>query len=354
MKHHVPRRRHAFTLVELLVVIAIIAVLVGLLLPAVQKARDAAARSACQNNLKQIGLAVHAFHDSKTYLPSNHRLPTPGGPRTRWFTRVLPYLDQGNIAAGYDEAINWDAGGNAALTSTFLKVAICPSAPNPNRLDGNPDAGWAKTVPLVAATDYAAVYGVHPLFYSGTGLPAPANTDGLLIKSNGTVGGGVPDATVALTDAGDGTSNTIWAVESAGKPFLYNQGGVRQSAAPFGTVPPSGVNGGGWCRPASDIWLIGSFDRAGTIPGGPYAVNACNGFDHRDKYPITTIGSNPGTDWFGGTASTDGTGQIFSFHSGGANALLADGSVRFLDKDIAPGTVAALATRNGGEVVPKY
>ena len=142
--------------------------------------------------------------------------------------------------------------------------------------------------------------------------------------------------------------------ESAAKPFLYNQGGVRQSTSPFATGAPSGVNGGGWCRPASDIWLIGSYDKAGTVPGGPFAINACNGFDHSAAYPIVTIGSNPGTQWFGGAASTDGTGQIFSFHSGGANALFADGSVRFLDKDIAAFTIAALVTRNGGEIIPKY
>src|SRR5262249_13803854 len=97
-----------FTLIELLVVIAVIGVLVGLLLPAVQKVRESANRSSCSNNLKQIGLALHSYHDTKGYFPGNHRPPANNAIRERWFTKILPYLDQGNIWKSYDETTNWD------------------------------------------------------------------------------------------------------------------------------------------------------------------------------------------------------------------------------------------------------
>src|SRR5687767_3554974 len=168
MKSHLSARR-AFTLVELLVVIAIIGVLVGLLLPAVQKVREAAARTQCLNNLKQIGLAAHSYHDAKKVFPQNYRPASAASStvRVRWFTRLLPYLEQDQLHNRYDETTNWDSATNLPVTSTYLKIASCPSAPLPNRFDVNPSggAGYANP-PIVAVTDYAGVYGVHPSFIS--------------------------------------------------------------------------------------------------------------------------------------------------------------------------------------------
>lgn len=324
--------RTAFTLIELLVVVAIIAVLLGLLLPAVQKARESANRASCQNNLKQIGLALHGYHDSKGYFPGNQRPFATSSVRERWFTKILPYLDQGNIYSKYDETTNWDSPANLPFTSTFLKVAVCPSAPEPNRLDSNPAGplGWAAPG-TVAATDYGALYGVHNTFLQANGFTTQ-NWEGMLTKVDG--------RHVTTAEVTDGTSNTIFVAESAGRPFLYNQGGVRQNAS----FQIQGVNGGGWCRPASDLWLIGS-SKDGTQVGGPFTINATNGFDHQQQYPLQ-IGSPP--------LGVDPSGQIFAFHPGGANVLFADGSVRLLDQSIAPGIIGSLVTRAGGEVVPDY
>ena len=102
-----PRRRPGFTLIELLVVIAIIAILIALLLPAVQQAREAARRTQCQNNLKQIGLAVHTFHDTYRHLPVSNRPPTTGSKRLSALTRMLPYLDQAPLYNQYNQLLQW-------------------------------------------------------------------------------------------------------------------------------------------------------------------------------------------------------------------------------------------------------
>ena len=325
--------RKAFTLIELLVVIAIIAVLIGLLVPAVQKVRDAAKRTECQNNLKQIGLALHGYHDTKGYFPANHRLSATNSVRERWFTKVLPWLEQNNIFKNYDETTNWDSPANLPYTSLPLKVAICPATPNSSRLDGNPalGGGWANIASTVAVTDYGAIYGLHPTFLTANGITQP-NPEGILTKTDGQF--------VSIADVTDGLSNTLAVAESAGRPFLYNQGGTRANAN-YGI---NGVNGGGWSRPASDLWIIGS-DKTGTVVGGSYTVNVANGFDHGGQYPLQI-----GTPALG----TDPSGAIFSFHASGAHGLLADGSVRFLDQSLPANVISALVTRAGGENVPKY
>jgi prepilin-type N-terminal cleavage/methylation domain-containing protein len=354
MRHKTVRRRRAFTLIELLVVIAIIGVLLGLLLPAVQKAREAANRSQCQNNLKQIGLALHTYHDQYKLLPQNHRPASAaaGTVRERWFTRLLPFLEQGAIYSQYDQSSNWDSSttssppvaagypGNLTLTSQFLAIAQCPSAPNSSRLDYNPQpSGWTGT-PIVAVTDYAGSYGVHASFITANSstpsIASISNPYGVITNNVGS-----DTAPITLTDITDGTSNTIAVVESAGRPYLYNQGGIRQGT----DLTVHGVNGGGWARPASEFWLIGFQDKAGTIPGGAYTVNAANGVDTGGAFPLKTPTPPLGT---------DGSGQIFGFHGNIANVVLADGSVRSISTDISPAIIAALVTRANNDVVPKY
>jgi prepilin-type N-terminal cleavage/methylation domain-containing protein/prepilin-type processing-associated H-X9-DG protein len=330
MKHLIRSQRKGFTLIELLVVIAIIAVLIALLVPAVQKVRDAAKRTECSNNLKQIGLALHSYESAKGFFPGNHRLSAVNSVRERWFTKILPHLEEDNIYKNYDENTNWDSPANLPYTSIPLKIATCPAAPNGDRFDGNPAlaGGWANITATVAPTDYAAIYGLHPTFLAANGFTQP-NYEGILSKTDGQY--------IRTSDITDGLSHTIYVAESAGRPFLYNRGGTRVNA----NWAINGVNGGGWCRPASDLWIIGS-DKTGTVVGGAYTINVTNGFDHGGLYPLQ-IGTPP--------LGTDGSGAIFSFHSSGTNALFADGSVRFLDQSITPDVLGGLVTRAGAEPV---
>jgi prepilin-type N-terminal cleavage/methylation domain-containing protein/prepilin-type processing-associated H-X9-DG protein len=340
VKKNAVLRRQGFTLIELLVVIAILGVLIGLLLPAIQKVRDASNRAQCQNNLKQLALGLQNYHDAKKAFPQNHRPATASSSsvRERWFTKVLAYIEQGGLYGRYDETTNWDSATNLPVTSVPIKIAQCPSAPNATRLDLNPASGGFGAGGTVAVTDYAGVYGVHPSFIASVaGLQAFANPYGVITNNVSATGETAP---VTITDVTDGTSSPILLAESAGRPYLFNQGGVRQGL----DLTVHGVNGGGWARPASEIWVIGFADRAGTIPGGPYTVNAANGVDAGGVYPLTVP--------TGSLLGTDGSGQIFGFHGSIANVVFVDGSVHTLDSSISAAIVAALVTRANNDTVP--
>jgi prepilin-type N-terminal cleavage/methylation domain-containing protein len=349
------RLRRGFTLIELLVVIAIIAILIGLLLPAVQKVREAANRATCSNNLKQIGLGVHNFESSYRYLPANQRQVAAGGIRIRWATFVLPFIEQDALFRQYDQTRNWSHPNNLPVTSTPIKIYTCPSTPLPaNRLDGAPDGPGSPNVPstypgafdpsLVAVTDYGGFYGVHEsLATPGLGL-VPLDTTGQIGTGRGLVYK-VDDSSGAklrLASISDGLSNTLYVTESAGRPrWVVNK---TPQELPAGQA----INGGGWCRPASELGMFRGTDATGTQPSGPRAVNVTNAI----KFDISAY-TGTGIQTIGTPThyGTDGTSQVLSFHGGGVNCLSGDGSVRFVNESISVTNFAGFVTRDGGELI---
>jgi prepilin-type N-terminal cleavage/methylation domain-containing protein/prepilin-type processing-associated H-X9-DG protein len=350
------RPRSAFTLVELLVVIAILAILMGLLLPAVQNVRSAAARAACANNLKQLGLALHNYHDAAGRFPGGvvvtgaTNLLDDG--HATGLTYLLPHLEQANLRNLYRIDLPWHDAANSAAVGTRVKVFYCPA----NRADGGLDlapiaAQWNFPLPPFAAgTDYAFSKGAN----AGIGLdptkpPAAVRGPfGVAVRD----GDRVVKGTVTITELADGTSNTLAMGDAAGGnagfPVRDLSDSAKTAADPF-----TG-------RPAllEQSWgATGFADRSHPWYAGVLAVTAQFGLppDPRDE----PMNRSPGTPTVYGSDSSgfNQSGRDFvsgfrSLHVGGCNFLLCDGSVRFLRESIDPATYRALSTHAGGEVVP--
>jgi prepilin-type N-terminal cleavage/methylation domain-containing protein/prepilin-type processing-associated H-X9-DG protein len=291
------RRARGFTLIELLVVIAIIALLMALLLPAVQKVREAANRMRCANNLKQIGIALHLHvNDYGQALPPA-ALSTPAPLGTSWVAFLLPYLEMDNLARQYRFDLPVLAPENFTPVNTRLRLLECPTAEY--RLADYAPAGLPGFT--AAITDYGVTTGVSPTLAS-LGLVTPAGT--------GDSGAMLWDRKVKLAEIVDGTSNTLAVTEDAGRPQAWM--GRRQVSG--------WVSGAGWADPYNEFWVHGaSFD--GLTSPGPCAVNCTN------------------------------DNEIFAFHPAGANGLFVDGSVRLLPSQADIRIIAALVSRNGGEAV---
>ena len=290
------RAQRAFTLIELLVVIAIIAILIGLLLPAVQRVRETAARAKCENNLKQIGIALHAYHDTNSKFPSGWYGNWSSLQYTTAFVQILPYLEQTSLSAQTQTWLTANPGypWQAANPSIafIMPMYICPSNPLPTTVS----AASAGLNTPVALTSY--------LGCAGTSSGNPLSGDGVLYCNS----------TVRILDISDGTSNTILVGERPASADLQ-----------YGWWP--GAYGTGY---GDGDCVLGARDVA-------LATNAFGA-------PASNVGLRPGNPTNQGDAA-----HWWSAHTGGANFLFADGSTHFLPYS-ADSILPALCTRAGGEV----
>ncbi|PQO43752.1 DUF1559 domain-containing protein [Blastopirellula marina] len=297
-------RRRGFTLVELLVVIAIIGVLIALLLPAVQQAREAARRMSCTNNLKQIGLASHNYHDTfrqfSTVEFGSVAYANLSG--ASYFAAILPFLEQSNAYQLYDPSLSNSDPYNVTVTGQKIEAFLCPSAAQRREVGGTCDAGRAEGHYAVNVGSEAASA------YAGAGQ-----------QLNGAIVYGISSPTkTAFRDMTDGTSNTLLVGESA-----YNL--------------PDYTFSSGSCA--------GSPRYSFTYWANPYPSSIA--FSTETLY-------NPKDKQGDGIWDSSWTHAFRSEHSGGAQFVFVDGSVHFVADTIDATTLDALATRNGGEVIGEY
>lgn len=338
IRSHRATARRGFTVIELLVAVSIVGILLALLLPAIQQAREAARRMTCRNNLRQLGLALHNYEAAHGVFPPGKLAATAYGASRgdcdpeetvvednptacteyqSWTALCLPFYGQGNLANRMEYTSAWSDLVNRETVSTPLDVFLCPTSKG-RRVDGDHVHG-------AAATDYAAVMEVAKLVYTDVfGVPNPG-----LSARRGALAEHQANRSSEILD---GMSQTIVLAESAGRPEVYVLG-RRMSASLFAAytdddiVPtPNGYRtdkGIGWADPDAGFDVQGVADN-GVTSYGPRFINAIN------------------------------VNEAYSFHVGGAHFLLADGSVRFLSENVDAWTYISLCTRAGAETVADF
>lgn len=318
--------RRGFTLIELLVVIAIIAVLIGLLLPAVQKVRESAARMQCQNNLKQIGLGLHNYADSKQEFPTGGEGTDPTTNSTifathNWCTVLLPYIEQDNVFRLMNLTYRYNDTtfpGNQTAAKNVIKTYLCTS--NPMSKGGVDSQGYGMTD--YGATSYTDI---DPT----TGQRNPATrTDGALAATANSLKG---QSILSITD---GTSNTIAIAEDAGRTENYTgkyvdpvDNGIRRFWR--------------WAEPDSSFGVSGI--QNGSYDAGTAINNTSSPFGGSSTTCMWATMNNCGNN-----------DEIFAFHSGGANVVFCDGHVAFIPASIDRKIVRMLISAKGGETIPSY
>lgn len=304
--------RSGFTLIELLVTISIIAILVSLLLPAVQNAREAARRIQCRNNLKQMGLALHNFESTYRKFPASGytRATTanPHGSYTSWRACILPYLEQSAAFKAYRFDQHWWSPDNLAAGQHTMSVYQCPSVPSLNPIteavakSPRPALTFAEPV---QRSDYDAVLGIRSIIAPAL-YPDKAATRSIMFRNSET----------RFADITDGSSNTVAVIECAARPDVYRG---QQHVATM-----KNDQGNGWLDSESAFSVDGASidgtEQGLGVPATPAPMNVTN------------------------------ENEIYSFHTGGALFLFADGHVSFLSENMDLKALAALITRSGSEV----
>ncbi len=328
--------RRGFTLIELLVVIAIIAVLVALLLPAVQQAREAARRTTCRNNLKQIGLALHNYHDVHRALPIGARAQAGamGGQSVSWWVGLLPYLDQAALFEQFDHvktnngmtvaALNPD--NNSLAAKVNLTFMLCPSSSLPPRLPA-PNHNQAMYVGIAGAVADASV--TDPRQASVTATASPSNCLGSpdttgYISARGLL---CANECFRMRDVADGTSNTMVVGECS--EYAKDQNGKLCSV--HGSFPSSWMTGTNWQDTPTRSASAGI----------------------RSIYNLTTIRYAPNSSYtLPGVRENHGANNpLTSPHIGGIFILMADGAVRWYSDNSDLTILKSLATRDDGRLV---
>lgn len=311
-------KRIGFTLIELLVVIAIIAVLIGLLVPAVQKVREAANRMSCQNNMKQIGLGLQNYQSQLGFFPgcsintaTTNKVTLANGAKMGvkvtnvfhgWSVMILPFIEQEPLFKQYNFDVTWSAAANQVVRETVVKTFICPTTPRSAATMNTKLIGGVST--NAAPGDYAPDYS-----YSAT-----LETNGLVDVNVARTGIMSTNIVRPIGVISDGTSNTILISETAGRPDAWAAG----------TLLTAGTQtDGGWCDPDSAYITHGfSADGVTTTDGGPCHTNCSN------------------------------NNEPYGFHSAGAMHVMADGSVRFIQASMNIRQFVKLITYMGNDVAP--
>ena len=330
MRLSLQRTRRAFTLIELLVVIAIIAILIGLLLPAVQKVREAAARAKCQNNLKQLGLACHSYADANGGLPPGGTFYNTGMDRNdqnfgpNWAVYILPYIEQGNLYSQYSASIlayplNGDSGWRN-MRSTVIKSLQCPSDPNNNQVCTSFGGSWARG-------NYAANAG--PNFWVN-GANGRDSTDGFGLSGRGPF--------YPITDMSNLRSMTIQGIQDGSSNTMM----LAEVRAAAGGQDPRGV----WA-----MGLPGSSVIASYAIGDDQTINASN-YGADDVLSCQDTSSTDGMGCWPNCSSNQATAR--SKHTGGANVTMGDASVRFLQNSMSANVLYLVGSAQDGQVIPSY